>query len=101
MVATQQLNTWQAQQLLGGRTKFNLGPYLMIDWIGKGGTAQVFKARHEKIGRIVAVKVLPLEKATPEAIASFTHEIRAIASLNHPRLVARSTPARMEAFIIW
>ena len=82
------LNAWQAKQLLEGRTKFNLGPYLMIDWLGKGGTGQVFKARDVKFGRIVAVKVLPREKSTPEAIANFTHEIRAMASLNHPRLVA-------------
>jgi serine/threonine protein kinase len=82
------LNAWQAKQLLEGRTKFNLGPYLMIDWLGKGGTGQVFKARDEKFGRIVAVKVLPHEKTTPEAIANFTHEIRAMASLNHPKLVA-------------
>ena len=53
------LNAWQAKQLLDGRTKFNLGPYLIIDSIGQGGMGQVFKARHEKIGRIVAVKVLP------------------------------------------
>ena len=82
------LNAWQAKQLLEGRTKFNLGPYLMIDWLGKGGTGQVFKARDEKFGRIVAVKVLPHEKSTPEAIANFTHEIRAMASLNHPKLAA-------------
>ena len=82
------LNAWQAKQLLDGRTKFNLGPYLIIDSIAQGGMGQVFKARHEKIGRIVAVKVLPRDKSTPEAIANFTREIRALASLDHPRLVA-------------
>jgi len=88
LVETGQLNAWQAKQLLDGRTKFNLGPYFIIDSIGQGATGQVFKARHEKIGRIVAVKVLPRDKSTPEAIANFTHEIRALASLDHPRLVA-------------
>jgi eukaryotic-like serine/threonine-protein kinase len=88
LIETGLLNAWQAQQLLEGRTKFNLGPYLMVDGIGMGGTGQVFKARHGKIGRVVAVKVLPLEKSTPEAIANFTHEIRAMASLDHPKLVA-------------
>ena len=81
------LNAWQAKQLLDGRTKFNLGPYLIVDSIGQGGMGQVFKARHEKIERIVAVKVLPRDKSTPEAIASFTREIRALASLDHPKLV--------------
>ena len=82
------LNAWQAKQLLDGRTKFNLGPYLIVDSIGQGGMGQVFKAQHGKIGRIVAVKVLPRDKSTPEAIANFTREIRALASLDHPKLVA-------------
>ena len=51
---------------------------------------QVFKARHGKMGRTVAVKVLPRDKSTPEAVASFTREIRALARLDHPKLVARA-----------
>ncbi|MBN1394706.1 MAG: serine/threonine protein kinase [Pirellulales bacterium] len=82
------LNPWQAVQLLEGRTKFNLGPYQIIDSIGQGGAGQVFKARHAKIGRVVAIKVLPREKSTPEAIANFTREIRSLAALDHPKLVA-------------
>jgi serine/threonine protein kinase len=49
---------------------------------------QVFKAQHGKMGRIVAVKVLPRDKSTPEAVENFTHEIRALARLDHPKLVA-------------
>lgn len=82
------LNTWQVKQLLDGRTKFNLGPYLIIDSIGQGGMGQVFKARHATVGRVVAVKVLPRDKSTPEAVDSFNREIRALTSLNHPKLVA-------------
>jgi eukaryotic-like serine/threonine-protein kinase len=82
------LNAWQAKQLFDGRTKFNLGAYWIIDSIGKGGMGQVFKAQKEKGGRIVAIKVLPLNKCTPEAIANFSREIRALSSLHHPNLVA-------------
>jgi eukaryotic-like serine/threonine-protein kinase len=82
------LNVWQAKQLLDGRTKFNLGPYLIIDSIGQGGMGQVFKAQRGEVGRIVAIKVLPRDKSTPEAVANFTREIRALASLDHPKLVA-------------
>jgi len=82
------LNVWQAEQLLNGRTKFNLGPYLIVDSIGQGGMGQIFKAQHGKMGRVVAVKVLPRDKSTPEAVASFTREIRALASMDHPKLVA-------------
>ena len=82
------LNVWQAKQLLDGRTKFNSGPYLIIDSIGQGGMGQVFKARTAADGRIVAVKVLPRHKSTPEAVANFAREIRALANLDHPKLVA-------------
>lgn len=81
------LHPYQAEQLLEGRTKFNLGPYCIVDSIGQGGMGQVFKATHGLMGRIVAVKVLPRSKSTPEAIAGFTREIRAMAKLDHPNLV--------------
>jgi eukaryotic-like serine/threonine-protein kinase len=88
LVETGLLNVWQTKQLLDGRTKFTLGPYLIIDSIGQGGMGQVFKAQRGKAGRVVAIKVLPRGKSTPEAIANFTREIRAVASLDHPKLVA-------------
>lgn len=81
------LTTYQADQLLAGRTKLTLGPYIITDWIGQGGMGQVFKAVHNMLGRTSAVKVLPLHKTTPEAIESFRREIRAQAKLDHPNLV--------------
>ncbi|MFT5300663.1 MAG: serine/threonine protein kinase [Mariniblastus sp.] len=81
------ISAYQADQLLTGRTKLNLGPYIIIDWIGQGGMGQVFKAVHEMLGRESAVKVLPLHKTTPEAIENFRREIRAQAKLDHPNLV--------------
>ncbi len=87
LVKMGKLNPWQAKQLLDGRTKFNLGKYEIIDSIGQGGMGQVFKAEHSVLGRVVAIKVLPLNKSTPEAVANFTREIRALASLDHGRLV--------------
>lgn len=87
LVELERLNAWQARQLLDGRTKFNLGPFWMIDWIGQGGMGQVFKAEDRQLGGLVAVKVLPRSKSTPEAIAYFEREIRALAQLDHPNLV--------------
>ncbi|MCR4411233.1 MAG: serine/threonine protein kinase [Thermoguttaceae bacterium] len=81
------INRWQAQQLLAGRSKFNLGPYWIVDSIGRGGMGQVFKARDELLDRIVAVKVLPRSKSTPEAVANFKREIEAQSRLCHPNLV--------------
>lgn len=81
------LNLWQSKQLLEGRTKFNLGPYWMVDSIGRGGMGQVFKAEHEVLRRVVAVKVLPRSKTTPASVANFLQEIRVLARLDHPNLV--------------
>lgn len=81
------LSAYQADQLLTGRTKLNLGPYTITDWLGQGGMGQVFKAVHQMLGRESAIKVLPLHKSTPEAIENFRREIRAQAKLDHPNLV--------------
>ena len=81
------LNAWQAKQLLDGRTKFTLGAYRIIDSLGQGGMGHVFKAEDPILKRVVAIKVLPRDKSTPEAIANFTREIQALSSLNHPKLV--------------
>lgn len=81
------LNRWQAEQLLNGRVKWNLGPYRILDAIGQGGMGQVFQAEHTIMRRLVAIKVLPLSKSTPEAIQSFRREVQAQAQLDHENLV--------------
>lgn len=81
------LNPWQVEQLKLGRSKFSLGPYRVIDSIGRGGMGHVFKAEHEILGRVEAVKVLPRNKTTAETINKFRHEIRIQAQLDHPNLV--------------
>ena len=81
------LNRWQVGQLLQGNTKFTLGSYQILDAIGKGGMGYVFKGEHILLGRTEAIKVLPKEQTTTSSIASFCHEIRALAHLDHPNLV--------------
>lgn len=81
------LNRWQVEQLREGRTKFTLGPYRIVDSIGKGGMGHVFKGQHELLGRLEAVKVLPKDRTSPATIESFHREIRAQAQLDHPNLV--------------
>jgi serine/threonine protein kinase len=81
------ITAYQVDQLRAGRTKLNLGPYIVTDFIGQGGMGQVFKAEHKVMGRECAVKVLPFHRSTPEAIVTFIHEIRTQAKLDHPNLV--------------
>jgi serine/threonine protein kinase len=87
LVEQQVLTRYQADQLAAGRTKLNLGPYVITDWIGQGGMGQVFKAEHQVMGRPVAVKVLPLSRATHEAMLAFRREIRLQAKLDCEYLV--------------
>jgi serine/threonine protein kinase len=86
-IARGTLNRWQVEQLKAGRTKFTLGPYRIVDAIGRGGMGHVFRGVHELLGRVEAIKVLPRQKTTPESLASFLREIRAQAQLDHPNLV--------------
>lgn len=81
------ITLYQADQLKAGRTKLSLGPYTITNWIGQGGMGQVFKAVHTVMGRECAIKVLPLDKSTPEAIENFRREIRTQAQLDHAHLV--------------
>jgi serine/threonine protein kinase len=87
LVSLGKLTDYQAKQMLAGLSKLKLGQYRILEPIGHGGMGEVFKAEHEFMGRIVAVKVLPLGKATPAATASFIHEIRSQARLQHVNLV--------------
>lgn len=81
------LTPYQADQLLEGRTKLTLGPYLITDWIGQGGMGQVFKGVHRLMGRECAVKVLPRARATQDSLENFRREIRMQAGLDCPYLV--------------
>lgn len=94
LVARGLLNPWQIDQLRAGRTKFTLGPYLIVDAIGKGGMGHLFKGQHELLGRIEAIKVLPKTRSSSASVASFHHEIRAQSQLDHPNLVRVSFAGR-------
>jgi Tol biopolymer transport system component len=66
-----------------------LGPYEVVALIGAGGMGEVYKARDQRLGRDVAVKVLPASfAADPERLRRFEQEARAVASLSHPNILA-------------
>ena len=67
-----------------------LGPYEVLTPLGAGGMGEVYRARDERIGRDVAVKVLPAALAENEdRLRRFEQEARAAGRLNHPNVLAR------------
>src|SRR5262245_43263199 len=66
-----------------------LGPYEIVSAVGAGGMGEVYRARDPRLGRDVAIKVLPAEFATdPDRLRRFEREARAAATLNHPNILA-------------
>jgi len=65
-----------------------LGTYEVVSPIGAGGMGEVYRARDTRLGREVAIKVLPQAVASSaDRLARFEREARTVAGLNHPNIV--------------
>jgi serine/threonine protein kinase/WD40 repeat protein len=83
------LTPYQINQLLQGRGRdLVLGGYVLLERLGEGGAGQVFKARHQKLGRFAALKIIRPELLTEaEVVARFYREIQVLSKLDHPNIV--------------
>jgi serine/threonine protein kinase len=65
-----------------------IGPFQIVAPIGKGGMGEIYHARDTRLNRDVAVKMLPEGVNDDDSLRRFERETRAIASLNHPNILA-------------
>jgi serine/threonine protein kinase len=89
MVATGLITRFQADRLLAGRTDgFSLGPYVILEQVGRGTMSRVYKAKHRTMNRLVAIKVLSssLTRTAAER-EGLQQEVRAAGKLAHPNIV--------------
>jgi Serine/threonine protein kinase len=71
------------------RAGTRLGNYEVLASLGAGGMGEVYRARDSRLGREVAIKVLPGEMANDrDALDRFEREARAVAALSHPNILS-------------
>ena len=67
----------------------SIGPYEIVGWLGAGGMGEVYRARDPRLGRDVAIKLIPETFATDASrVRRFEQEARAAGQLNHPNILA-------------
>src|SRR5438876_4188345 len=67
---------------------YRFGPYEIIQPLGAGGMGEVYRAVDQRLGRTIAIKLLPdAIRSVPEAVERFRREARSASMLNHPHIV--------------
>src|SRR5262245_53332096 len=88
LVATGSLTPYQAEAVCKGRhAELRIGNYDVLDRLGEGGMGTVFKARHRRMKRVVALKVLSRGLAKDDSfVQRFQREVETIARFTHPNI---------------
>ncbi len=89
LVKRKLLTAFQADYLLEGKGRdLAIGSYTLLDRLGRGGMGEVFKARQQRLGRVVALKLIrPEHLHHPGVVERFEREAKAAARLKHPNVV--------------
>jgi serine/threonine protein kinase len=83
------LTAFQVTQVLRGQEdSLAVGPYRLLDRLGAGGMGEVFKARHSRLGKVVALKLIhPNRLGNPALARRFLREVQSASRLDHPNIV--------------
>lgn len=83
------LTEYQARRFLGNKAHgLTVGKYVILDRIGSGSMGRVYKAQHQLMGRVVALKIIAPEIVTNQrVVARFQREMRMVGRLDHPNVV--------------
>jgi serine/threonine protein kinase/WD40 repeat protein len=90
LVSAGKLTAYQAAAIYQKKSRgLLIGNYVILDKLGQGGMGVVFKARHRRLGRVGALKILPPSFARDhQAVMRFRREVEAAGRLKHPNVVA-------------
>ena len=83
------ITSFQSDKLKAGESSdIYFGDYVVIDKLGQGGMGTVLLAKHRRMDRLVAIKILPITiLESKEAVARFYQEVKVAAKLTHPNIV--------------
>ena len=85
----------------GQRTTGQVGPFLLLELLGRGGMGEVHRAVHVKLKKTVALELLPAERAADEqAMSRFRREVQVISGLAHLNIVRFERQAKRTGFRI-
>jgi serine/threonine-protein kinase len=88
LVSAGKLTSFQAQAVLEQRLEeLSIGNYEVLERLGAGAMGTVYKARHRRMKRVVAIKVLSRAVAKPDFVSRFQREVETLAQLTHPNVI--------------
>ena len=100
LIDRERITAYQLRRVVNGRaSELFIGPYVVLDKLGEGGMGRVFRARHVRQDRQIALKVVREQVLSkPTARGRYDREVQAALALKHPNIVAVSSAGSTRGF---